>query len=574
MKSSGLMLDIARTSFDLHEIKSVIKQVAKLGGKYVQLHFCDSNHYAIESKVLGNPAKSEGRLENKSVLSLDGIRDLSEYAKSLGIELIPELELPAHSNKLLDLLFNHNWDYWNSVRTREGGYQLHLGSPETYKLVKELIAELMGAFTNTKTIHLGGDEFEFGTENTPVNVCNFFNNLSLWILETYNCRTKVWNDFITKDILQKGLLNTRIDVVYWSQSGEATKGSEVEAERLRTRATAQEISDYGNNLWNSQAWFCYSVPNDRRDFTNWNQVYAGRDSIERWDLSVFGYQNTFTRLKDTSKVLGSMMCIWTEHLDLSGDHNLRSRINEYSSYHTKAIFDITNQYNIENVITANDLLNAKYNFYIFDIPTRQKKQTEVIGNFQIIPLMTPALAELKLIPFNEDPVTFTVGDQDSITESGNEYLKINGSALKITWDPTKIKYIRNEEFYNEATEMPLIRFEKLIHSLPSREELKPNTVYYVRAGSGFDTYVSDATGQVAHRLNLPTGTNEPQTNEKSWIDYITQYQFKNYNEQQNYYLYENQELNPSQVYRIIKDGYDTICSDPTGNNILAKRKIS
>ena len=568
------MLDIARTSFDLHEIKSVIKQVAKLGGKYVQLHFCDSNHYAIESKVLGNPAKSEGRLENKSVLQLDKIQDLSEYAKSLGIELIPELELPAHSNKLLDLLFNHNWDYWNSVRTHEGGYQLHLGSPETYKLVKELIAELMGAFTNTRTIHLGGDEFEFGTENTPVNVCNFFNNLSLWILETYNCRTKVWNDFITKDILQKGLLNTRIDVVYWSQSGEATKGSEVEAERLRTRATAQEISDYGNNLWNSQAWFCYSVPNDRRDFTNWNSVYAGRDQIERWDLSVFGHQNTFTRLKDTSKVLGSMICIWTEHLDLSGDHNLRSRINEYSSYHTKAIFDITNQYNIENVITANDLLNAKYKFYIFDIPTGQKKQTEVIGNFQIIPLTTPALAELKLIPFNEDPVTFTVGNQDSITESGNEYLKINGAALKITWDPTKIKYIRNEEFYNEATEMPLIRFEKLIHSLPSREELKPNTVYYIRAGAGFDTYVQDATGSIAHKLNLPTGANEPQTNEKSWIDYITQYQFKNYNEQQNYYLYENQELNPSQVYRIIKDGYDTICSDPTGNNILAKRKIS
>ena len=71
-------------------------------------------------------------------------------------------------------------------------------------------------------------------------------------------------------------------------------------------------------------------------------MYAGHDSIERWDLSVFGHQNTFTRLKDTSKVLGSMMCIWTEHLDLSGDHNLRSRINEYSSYHTKAIFDITN----------------------------------------------------------------------------------------------------------------------------------------------------------------------------------------------------------------------------------------
>lgn len=564
------MLDIARKSFDYYDIRFIIGQVAELGGKYVQLHFCDSNHYAIESKVLGNPANPDGRNENKSVLSLNEIKQLSEYAKSLGIELIPELELPAHSNKLLDLLFNHNWDYWNSVRTHEGGYQLHLGSPETYRLVKELIAELMGAFTNTKTIHLGGDEFEFGTENTPVNVCNFFNNLQLWILETYNCRTKVWNDFITKDILQKGLLNTRIDVVYWSQSGEATKGSEVEAERLRTRATAQEISDYGNNLWNSTAWFCYSVPNDTRDFTNWNSVYAGRDQIERWDLSVFGYQNTFTRLKDTSKVLGQMMCIWTEHIDLTGYHTLAGRVGEYAEYHMKAIFDITNSYNIENVITANDLLNAKYKFYIFDLTRSSIKQTEVIGKFQIIATQYNMGYEMTLVPFNDDPVTFTVENEDQITEQGNGYLVLNGT--KILWDPTKIKYIRNEEFYNEATEMPLIRFEKLIHSLPSREELKPNTVYYVRAGAGFDTYVSDATGSIAHRLNLPNVS--PQTNEKSWIDYITKYQFKNYNEQQNYYLYENQELSPSQVYRIIKDGYDTICSDPTGNNILAKRKIS
>ena len=570
MKSSGLMLDIARTSYDYYFIRNIISQVAELGGKYVQLHFCDSNHYAIESKVLGNPANPDEYNENKMVLSLNEIKSLSNHAKSLGIELIPELELPAHSNKLLDLLFNHNWDYWNSVRTHEGGYQLHLGSPETYRLVKELIAELMGAFTNTKTIHLGGDEFEFGTENTPVNVCNFFNNLSLWISETYNCRTKVWNDFITKDILKQGLLNTRLDVVYWSQSGEATKGSEVETERLKTRATAQEISDYGNNLWNQTAWFCYSVPNDRRDVTSWNQVYAGRDQIERWDLSVFGYQNTFTRLKDTSKVLGSMMCIWTEHIDMSGYHTLKPQLREYTQYHIKAIFDITNSYNIENVITANDLLNAKYKFYIFDLTRSSIKQTEVIGKFQIIATQYNMGYEMTLVPFNDDPVTFTVENEDQISKQGDGYLVLNGT--KILWDPTKIKYIRNEEFYNEATEMPLIRFEKLIHSLPSREELKPNTVYYVRAGSGFDTYVSDATGSIAHRLNLPNVS--PQTNEKSWIDYITQYQFKNYNEQQNYYLYENQELSPSQVYRIIKDGYDTICSDSTGNNILAKRKIS
>ena len=164
MKQTGMMLDIARTSFDKFEITSCIDFVKENGGHYLQLHFSDSSRYAIESKVLGNQPKQD---QNDYILSLEEVKELSEYAKERGIELIPELELPAHSNKLLDLLFNHNWDYWNGVRTHEGGYQLHLGSPETYRLTKELITELMGVFTNTKTIHLGGDEFEYGSENTP-----------------------------------------------------------------------------------------------------------------------------------------------------------------------------------------------------------------------------------------------------------------------------------------------------------------------------------------------------------------------------------------------------------------------
>ena len=47
--------------------------------------------------------------------------------------------------------------------------------------------------------------------------------------------------------------------------------------------------------------------------------------------------------------------------------------------------------------------------------------------------------------------------------------------------------------------MPLIRFEKVVASLPSK--LEPNTIYFVRVGTGFDLYVSDATGKISHKLN-------------------------------------------------------------------------
>ena len=653
------MLDIARTSFSKLDIRGYIDFVKENGGHYLQLHFSDSSRYAIESKVLGNPPKQDW---NDYILSLEEVKELSEYAKEKGIELIPELELPAHSNKLLDLLFKHNWDYWNSVRTHEGGYQLHLGSPETYQLTKELITELMGAFTNTKTIHLGGDEFEYSSENNKVSVCNFFNNISLWILETYKCRTRVWNDFITKEIVELGLLNTRIDVVFWSITGEATKGSEVETERLKTRATLQEIVDYGNHAWNSQAWFCYSVPNDRRDFTSWNSVYAGRDLIERWDLSVSGYQNTFTRLKNTDKILGSMFCVWTENLIKSYDSPLAGiNLLSYLEYHAKAMFNIVNSYNTENIITANDLLEAPYKLHLFKInPDQNPMVTEVAGNFELENL-TLSDTELKLIPLNNNPVTFTTGSVE-VTDGG---VRVTSSGFRITFDSSKIRFIEYDEFYKENTNMPLIRFEKIVHSLPTGSEIKPNTVYYLREGQGFSTFVSDATGGMIHKLNIPEGSGgevvvsastklyripdkyfpdyqntadvvtekygilndsklsvliqcvkgttadglsqgqhkiltfislanntipddwellknsevsqqNPVTAKRSWIEYITDYNYQtNVVLENGAMMYKNEALDPKVVYRLIQDNVDYILDKPSlgGAVIHAKRNI-
>lgn len=41
--------------------------------------------------------------------------------------------------------------------------------------------------------------------------------------------------------------------------------------------------------------------------------------------------------------------------------------------------------------------------------------------------------------------------------------------------------------------------EKVVAQLPNT--LEPNTVYHVRTGEGFDLYVSDSTGTIAHKIN-------------------------------------------------------------------------
>lgn len=55
--------------------------------------------------------------------------------------------------------------------------------------------------------------------------------------------------------------------------------------------------------------------------------------------------------------------------------------------------------------------------------------------------------------------------------------------------------------------MGIIRFAKVIASLPVT--LVRDTFYAVRTGTGFDLYLSDATGSVAHPLNVSGGVGAP-----------------------------------------------------------------
>lgn len=549
MKKTGLLLDCARRFYSLDELKQVVQKVADLGGHYIQLHFCDAENYCIESNVLGNKPSA-------TVLSFADIRALSDFANNLNIELIPELELPAHCNKMLDLLFKHNWDLWNGARTHEGGYQLHLGSPETYQLVKDLLNELLSCFTNAKTIHLGGDEFEYGTENTKTNVCNFFNNLSLWLIEK-DIRTKVWNDFITKDIITDGLLNKRIQIVYWSQTGEATPKSEVEAQRLRERATMTELVDNGFTCWNSTAWFAYAVPNVN-EWNSHNGDYAARDIYRRWDLSIAGYQNTFTR-SNVGNVLGSMFCIWSEHAVRA----TMTQILTFRAYHIKALFDITNSYNSTTLITASQLLDKSYDAYLIPSMVNKQGSFELMGN-SVLNILDDAECTINLVPW-EEVKRFSIRNND-VTP------RITGSNLQY-----KNVTFNHAELYVPLTEMQerdkmIIRFEKIVSKLPT--DLEPNTIYFVRVGTGFDLYVTDMTGKIANALNLPSV--QPTTRTRSWIEYITDYNYQpNVQLEGGAMQYKNESLEPSIVYRLIKNNVDYILDRPSleGATIYAKRDM-
>ncbi len=80
------------------------------------------------------------------------LRELVEYASSKGMEIIPEIEMPAHSEEVLTA-------YPELSCTHEPYKQADFcpGNPATYEFLENVLLEVMDVFPS-RYIHIGGDE--------------------------------------------------------------------------------------------------------------------------------------------------------------------------------------------------------------------------------------------------------------------------------------------------------------------------------------------------------------------------------------------------------------------------------
>lgn len=121
-----------------------------------------------------------------------------------------------------------------------------------------------------------------------------------------------------------------------------------------------------------------------------------------------------------------------------------------------------------------------------------------------------------------------------------------------------------------------IRFKihKAISSLPN--PLEPNTVYFVRAGVGFDLYCTDQTGSIAHQINGVTPASLPaQVRGVEKSSTYTYYGFTNGD-----YTLDPSVLHPLTVTRIRRlvnkaaNGTCTVSFQNNGTNITGLNGLS
>ncbi len=160
----GTMLDVARHFFTVDEVKSIIDHMAYYKMNVFHLHLADDQGWRIEIKSWPNLTAHGGKTEvgggEGGYYTQEQYADLVKYAQSRYITIVPEIDMPGHTNAALASYAQLNCD--GKSRDLYTGIEVGFSSlctdkELTYKFIDDVIREI-AALTPGEYIHIGGDE--------------------------------------------------------------------------------------------------------------------------------------------------------------------------------------------------------------------------------------------------------------------------------------------------------------------------------------------------------------------------------------------------------------------------------
>ncbi len=172
----GFMLDIARTFMEKENILRYVDYIAYHKINKLHWHLVDNQGWRIEIKSHPRLAKeggfrggdspirpSLGKWDEKygGYLTQEDIKEIVAYAAVRNIEVIPEIDLPGHSQALARVYPEVLCDYTNTSLAVNGNYDnrnvVCATKESNYRLLEEILAEVCALFPS-KHFHIGGDE--------------------------------------------------------------------------------------------------------------------------------------------------------------------------------------------------------------------------------------------------------------------------------------------------------------------------------------------------------------------------------------------------------------------------------
>lgn len=171
----GLSMDVVRHFFDKFEMLRLLDLMARMKLNVLHWHLTDDQGWRlpIDKYPLLNEISSyrDGTLNHDGHSHVDNkryggfytkaeIKEIVDYADSLGIEVVPEIDLPGHTSAIVAAYPSLSCKGAKIDVRKVWGISkdvLCAGNDEVYAFVKDILDEVAEMFPS-KFIHLGGDE--------------------------------------------------------------------------------------------------------------------------------------------------------------------------------------------------------------------------------------------------------------------------------------------------------------------------------------------------------------------------------------------------------------------------------
>ncbi|XP_070499454.1 probable beta-hexosaminidase fdl [Chironomus tepperi] len=313
----GVMLDTSRHYFSVDAIKRTLVAMSHSKLNRFHWHITDSQSFPFVSKHYPELAEY-GAYSPNEIYTHENVRDLANFAQVRGIQIIPEIDAPAHAGNgwqwgvekgLGELSLCINQQPWMSYCGETPCGQINPRNNNTYKILQSLYGELLELTGPTDYFHLGGDE---------VNLecwAQYFNDTDL---------RSLWCDFMLQAHHRLTLAN----------GGHPIKTAGVWSSAL-TNMPCLSNKNFAVQVWGGSQWSeNYQLIDSGFDlifshvdawyldcgFGSWRPTGDGACSPYRTWQTVYKHkpwQTMRLNKQQAKQILGGEACLWTEQVDES-----------------------------------------------------------------------------------------------------------------------------------------------------------------------------------------------------------------------------------------------------------------
>jgi hexosaminidase len=213
----GSMLDVSRHFFSVEDVKRYIDFLAFYKMNVLHLHLSDDQGWRIEIKSWPKLTEHGGSTQvgggKGGFYTQEQFKEIVRYAQDRYITIIPEIDMPGHTNAALASYAELNCNNTAPAlytKTEVGFSTLCVRKDITYKFIDDVVREL-AAITPGPYIHLGGDESHVTKKEDFI----YFINRIQAIPKKYGKKMIGWEE------IAQAKLDSNTIVQYWSNAEHA-----------------------------------------------------------------------------------------------------------------------------------------------------------------------------------------------------------------------------------------------------------------------------------------------------------------------------------------------------------------